>query len=195
MVNKSNYKRRKMAWMDFNALQRDDKDEKFGLFDFIFYGSREMVKYWWWVFIPLLNVVYVVVLLLAWITIPIRLAILYVQLEQLKQNAYDIEDTVSEFRLIRNMNGDLGLCQWGESYMLFSRRVLLESKYVAIKRWGDGFIVTNKDGKKGVYDTEKCKWVFPCTCASVKIESADVIIVTQNNRTQRYNLKGDRILN
>ena len=185
----------KIQWIDFKALERDDVDEKFGLFDFIFWGSREMLKDWWWVFIPILNFVYLFVFLIVFLTIPLRCYINASQLRTLRKNAYDIEDTYSDFRLIRNSSGDIGLCEWGESFS-FSRKVLLPSQYAKIDRWREyEFIVTDKNNKMGLYSTEIFKWIFPCDCDNINIESNDIIKVTVNNKSQRYNNKGDRIIN
>lgn len=180
----------KIQWIDFKALERDDVDEKFGLFDFIFLGSRFICKYWWLYWLPILNIA----IILVWITIPLRLYINSSQLRKLRKNAYDIEDTYSDFRLIRNVSGDIGLCEWGKSFE-FSRKVLLPSQYVKIDRWGvDGFIVTDKNNKMGLFSTETCKWIFPCSCDNISIESDDIINIIIDNRSQRYNSKGDRIV-
>lgn len=184
----------KIQWIDFRALERDDVDEKFGLFDFIFWGSRYANKHWWWSFIPLLNISLILAIVITWITIPLRLYINSSQLRKLRKNAYDIEDTYSDFRLIRNASGDIGLCEWGKSFE-FSRKVLLPSQYVKIDRWGvDGFIVTDKNNKMGLFSTETCKWIFPCSCDNISIESDDIINIIIDNRSQRYNSKGDRIV-
>lgn len=184
----------KMNWIDFKALERDDVDEKFGLFEFLFYGSRWVEKRAWWAIVPPLNGLIAISLLSAWISMPIRWYISSNQLRRLRQNAYDIEDTYSDFRLIRNVSGDIGLCEWGKSFE-FSRKVLLPSQYVKIDRWGvDGFIVTDKNNKMGLFSTETCKWIFPCSCDNISIESDDIINIIIDNRSQRYNSKGDRIV-
>lgn len=184
----------RIQWLDFNALERDDVDEKFGKFEFLFFGSRWVYKRAWWALIPPLNGLLMISILSAWISMPFRWYLSSKQLKQLRLNAYDIEDTLSNFRLIRNFNGDIGLCEWGESFE-FSRKVLLVSQYAKIERWQDcGYIVTGKDNKMGLYSTEYFKWILPCTCDNISVESNDVINITINNRSQRYNIKGDRIL-
>lgn len=184
----------KINWIDFKALERDDVDEKFELFDFLFFGSRWVKKRAWWVFVPPLNGLIAISILSALISMPIRWYISSNQLRWLRKNAYDIEDTCSLYRLIRDVNGNIGLCEWGESFE-FSRKVLLPSQYVKIDRWGvDGFIVTDKNNKMGLFSTETCKWIFPCSCDNISIESNDIINVIINNRSQRYNSKGDRIV-
>lgn len=184
----------KIQWIDFKALERDDVDENFGLLSFIFWGTREIEKKWWWVLIPILNFIYLLAFLIAFITFPLRCFINSNQLRKLRKNAYDIEDTCSLYRLIRDVNGNIGLCEWGESFE-FSRKVLLPSQYVKIDRWGvDGFIVTDKNNKMGLFSTEICKWIFPCSCDNISIESNDIINVIINNRSQLYNSKGDRIV-
>ena len=185
----------KIQWIDFRALERDDVDEKFGLFDFCFYGSRWVSKHWWWGFIPPLNGLLMISILSAWISMPFRWYISSRQLRKLRKNAYDIEHTFSDFRLIRNLGGDVGLCEWGESFE-FSRKVLLLSQYAKIDRWQEsGFIVTDRNNKMGLYSTENFKWIFPCMCDNISIESNDIINVTINNKSQLYNIKGDRIIN
>ena len=184
----------KIQWIDFKALERDDFDENFGLFSFVFWGSRYAEKHWWWILIPLLNFVYILGLLFAWITAPTRVYINSKQLRELRKNAYDIEDTYSLYRLIRDVNGNIGLCEWGESFE-FSRKVLLPSQYVKIDRWGtDRYIVTDKNNKMGLYSADDYEWIFPCTCDNIRIESNDIVSVTTNDRSQRYNSKGDRII-
>lgn len=184
----------KIQWIDFKALERDDVDENFGLFSFIFWGSREIEKKWWWVFIPVLNFMYLLAFLIAFITFPLRCFINANQLRKLRKNAYDIEDTCSLYRLIRDVNGNIGLCEWGKSFE-FSRKVLLPPQYVKIDRWGTyRCIVTDKNNKMGLYNAADCEWIFPCTCDSIRIESNDIVSVTTNGRSQRYNSKGDRII-
>lgn len=184
----------KLQWIDFKALERDDIDEDFGLFDFLFWGSRYNEKHWWWIFIPLLNFVYAFVFVVTIITIPLRWSISASQLRKLRKNAYDIEDTFSDFRIIRNINGDIGLCEWGRAYE-FSRKVLLPSQYVKIDRWSEyKFIVTDKNNKMGLFCSEEYKWIFPCICDNISIESNDIINVIINTKSQRYNSKGDRII-
>lgn len=183
-----------MKWIDFKSLERDDVCDDFGMFDFLFYGSRYAYKHWWWVFIPLLNFCIAIGLVIAWITIPFRLIVHLRQLAVLRKSAYDIEDTISDFRLIRSENGYLGLCEWGLSYE-FSRRVVIEPKYAKIVRWQeDGYIVTDRNGKMGLYSTQDAKWIFQPCCENIAVESDSVVVVTAQNRTQRYNIKGDRIL-
>lgn len=184
-----------MKWIDFKTLERDDIDEKFGLFEFIFYNNRECEEKWWYIFIPLLNFIYGFYLAVVLITTPIRIYIHINQTNKLRKYAYDIEDTWNKYRLIRSINGDLGLCEWGLPYA-YSRKVLLETKYKRIDRWkNDGYIVTNKQNKMGLYDASKNNWIFPCECKQIKIESDNVIVVITNNHSQRYNIHGDRILN
>lgn len=125
---------------------------------------------------------------------PFRWYISASQLKKLRKNAFDIEDTFSYFRLIRNVNGDIGLCEWGESFE-FSRQVLLPSLYAKIDRWQEnGFIVTDKNHNMGLYSTESRKWIFPCICEKIDVVSNDIINVTIYNKSQCYNIKGDRIL-
>lgn len=181
-----------IQWIDFKALERDDVDEKFGLLDFLLFGSRWVLKHGWWLLIPPLSFVIAISVSSACISMPIRWYIHYNQLKRLRLNAYDIEYTYSDFRLIRNVSGDIGLCKWGESFE-FSRKVLLPSQYVKIERWSaERFIVTDKNNKMGLFSTDK--WIFPCSCDNISIESNDIINVTINNKSQRYNSKGDRII-
>ncbi|MBQ8364674.1 MAG: hypothetical protein IJX41_02150 [Bacteroidaceae bacterium] len=183
-----------IQWIDFKALERDDVDENFGLLSFIFWGTRDLEKRKWWGIIPILNLIYLPGFLISFITFPLRCFINASQLRKLRKNAYDIEDTYSDFRLIRNASGDIGLCEWGKSFE-FSRKVLLPSQYAKIDRWGlDRFIVTDKNNKMGLFSSETCKWIFPCSCDNIVIESTDIINVTINNKSQRYNSKGDRII-
>lgn len=184
-----------VKWLDFKSLERASDDKDFDLFSFIIFGSRFVSKRWWWLFIPLLNLYICFFILLAVITFPLRLYINSSQLRRLIKNVYDIEDTNSPFRLIRNRRGDIGLCKWGKSYE-FSRKVLLEPQYIDIARWrDDGFIITDKNYKMGLYDPIKEKWTFPCECRKIEIESKCIINVTKNNISQRYNNYGERILN
>lgn len=37
----------KIQWIDLKAIERDDTDENFGLFDFLFWGSRWVKKHAW----------------------------------------------------------------------------------------------------------------------------------------------------
>ena len=36
-----------IKWIDFKALERVSIDKNFGLIDFVFFGSRRILKYWW----------------------------------------------------------------------------------------------------------------------------------------------------
>lgn len=184
----------KIQWVDFKALERDDVDE-FGLFDFLLFGTRTAEERWWFAFVPGLNLLLFIWLVFTLSTFPIRWYINASQLKKLRRNAYDIEDTYFLYRLIRGVNGDIGLCEWGESYEL-SRKVLLESRYARICRLNknDGFIVTDKNNRMGLYMAQDNEWIFPCICDNISIESDDIINVTINNRSQRYNFKGDRII-
>lgn len=185
---------KRIHWIDFKALERDDVNEKFGLFEFLFWGSPWVEKRAWWLLVPPLNGLIMISILSAWISMPIRWYISSNQLRRLRQNAYDIEDTSSDFRLIRNVSGDIGLCEWGKSFE-FSRKVILPSQYIKIARYGiGGFIVTDKNNKMGLFSTEACKWIFPCYCDNISIESNGIINVTINKKTLRYNSKGDRII-
>ena len=106
----------KINWIDFRTLVRltkidDDKDD-FGLFSFIFDGARDAGisnVSWWWILIPGLNVIPGLYYVFMIVTSPIRLLIIAFQKSKLRKNAYDIEDTTSLARLIRNKNGDIGL--------------------------------------------------------------------------------------
>lgn len=185
----------KIKWIDFKTLERISKDDDFGIYDFIFWGTRSIYEKWWWIFIPILNFIYLFAFIISFITFPLRCFINANQLKKLRRNAYDIEDTCSLYRLIRDVNGNIGLCEFGESFE-FSRKVLLPSQYVKIDRWGvDEFIVTDKNNKMGIYSAQNNKWLFPCTCDNISIESDDIINVTINNKSQRYNSKGERIIN
>ena len=184
-----------IKWIDFRALERDDVDEEFGLFEFMFMGTRYINKHWWWIFIPFLNISLILGVVITWISIPIRLYVNASQLRKLRKNAYDIEDTSFDFRLIRNVRGDLGLCEWGKTYE-FSRKILLTPQYVKVDRWNEYcFIVTDKNYKMGLYRAGNNEWILPCTCDKITIVSDDIVNATMQGRSQRYNIKGDRILN
>ena len=61
----------KLKWIDFKALERDDVDENFGLFDYLIFGSRWVAKRWWWMLIPLLNLFIAIPGIVAFVTIPL----------------------------------------------------------------------------------------------------------------------------
>lgn len=183
-----------IKWIDFKTLERTSVDKNFGLLDFLFFGSRRVLKLWWYMLIPLFNFVYAFVWLFYFITFPLRWYLYESRMKKLREHAYDIEDTDSCFRLIRNRRGYWGVCEWGESYEL-CRKVILDSEYVKIERWhADRYIVTDKNYRMGVYSPLSREWVIPCTCKSIEIESGRIIKVTQNNRTQRYNLNCERVI-
>lgn len=131
------------------------------------------------------------------VTSQIRLLIIAFQKSKLRKNAYDIEDTTSLARLIRNKNGDIGLCIWGDSYE-YSRKIILKPKYCKIdkrefKGNNLGFIVTDKMGKMGLY-IEPGRWLFPCVYDNIKVVSDDLIITAINNNSQHYNSNGERVI-
>lgn len=103
-------------WIDFKALERDDVDENYGFLDFLIIGNRWVHKNIWWLIIPPFTIVIGICGFFSLISMPLRWYINGAQLKKLRSNAYDIEDTNSYFRLIRNENGNIGLCEWGESY-------------------------------------------------------------------------------
>lgn len=186
----------KIQWIDFRALVRDDScDPDFGVGSFIFFGNRHLKNLgWWWFLIPGLNVMPGIAYIVMLVTSPIRLLIINSQMSKLKKNAYDIENTARYLRLIRNKNGDLGLCVWGDAYE-YSRKVLLESQYAKIERWQEcGFILTDKTGKMGVYDAASEKWVLACEHEEIFVESEQLVRATARGHSQRYNIKGDRII-
>lgn len=184
----------KIHWIDFKALERDDVDENYSFLDFLIFGNRWVHKNFWWLMIPPLTIVPAISGLFSFISMPLRWYINGAQLKKLRSNAYDIEDTNSYFRLIRNENGNIGLCEWGESYE-FSRKVILPSQYAKIERLNNEvYIITDLSGKMGLYNTVENKWIFMCTCDKISIKSDNIIDVTINKISQRYNYKGDRIL-
>lgn len=184
-----------IKWIDFKALERVSIDKNFGLIDFLFFGSRKILKYWWYLIIPFLNAIYAFIWFFYFVTFPIRWYMHYSQTKELRNNAYDIEDTACNFRLIRNRRGYIGLCEWGDSYE-FSRKVILESKYLEIERLHvDRYVVTDRNHKKGMYSPLSHKWIIPCECKDIEIESNRIIRVTINGRNYRYNINGDRVLN
>lgn len=186
----------KIQWIDFRALVRDDSgDPDFGVGSFIFFGNRHLKNLeWWWFLIPGVNMMPGIAYIAMLLTAPIRLLIINSQMGKLKRNAYDIEYTTRYLRLIRNKNGDLGLCAWGDSYE-YCRKVLLESQYAKIERWQEqGFVVTDKTGKMGLFDAYTEKWILPCEYEELSIESEQVIKATIKGHSQCYNIKGDRII-
>ena len=84
----------KIHWIDFKTLERDDVDEKFVLFDFLFWGSRWVKKRAWFLLIPILilNGLLMISVISALISMPFRWYISSKQLRKLRQNAYDISN-------------------------------------------------------------------------------------------------------
>ncbi|MEE0985621.1 MAG: hypothetical protein UH687_08350 [Bacteroidaceae bacterium] len=184
----------KIQWIDFKALKRDDKDDNWGAWDFFAWNNPENEPKWYELFIPGWNILKATQCVILWILSPLRFGIVITRMRKLSKNAYDIENVNSLYRIIRNKAGDLGLCEWG-GYYSYGRRVVLKSIYLDITRYQqDLYIVTDKNNKMGLFSTETHRWIFPCSCDNIDIESNDIINVTINNKSQRYNSKGDRIV-
>lgn len=159
-----------MKWLDYKAFKRDfdkeddiknDSDIVGGCMDFILggrYASRWMLKHWWWSLIPLLNVYILFLLLFIGFSFPIRLVILIIQLLGTSK-IYDIEDTTTEYKIVRDKSGLMGVCHWDIPYTL-GRYIAVRMKYKDIYRYNNYFFVTSVDGYVGLL-TDSTKWIAP----------------------------------
>ena len=147
----------------------------------IFYGNIFWIKYFW---ILLILMPMLIIILLGF---PIRL----LRFKLIKRNAYDIEHTFKDYKIIRNIKGKLGLIEW---YHCGNCKLCLKPKYDSIKYIeGTNFIV-KKDNQYGLYELRNNEWILPCLYDSINIDSSKNVVVLKDNKTEKFNLFGDRML-
>lgn len=185
-------KDRKIRWVDIQRLAHEDNDV-FTKADFIFYGNRQLLKKWWLLIIPIINIFISIQCLIYILTAPIRLSINNKLLRELYSNANDIEDIDKLYRIIRNEQGYLGLCVWGKSFE-YKRKLILPPIYNRIIRCNDdSFVITDKNGKMGLYNSTNNKWMLPCANDKITIYANDLLIVVNNGTSSQYSFSGYRI--
>lgn len=110
---------------------------------------------------------------------------------RIKKNAYDIEATVDDIKLIRNKRGKMGLCQW-KKYT--SCCLLCKSKYDSIKRTENNTFIMEKKGKYGLYSGLMKKIIAECRYDKIEPISDEIFALYYKGSMSKINYKGDRIL-
>lgn len=110
---------------------------------------------------------------------------------RIKKNAYDIEATVDDIKLIRNKRGKMGLCEW-EKYT--SCCLLCKSKYDSIKRAENKTFIMEKNGKYGLYSGLMKKIIAECRYDKIESISDEIFALYYKGGMSKMNSKGDRIL-
>ena len=85
--------------------------QEFWFIRFPVFGSRRVLKHWWYMLIPPLNFIYAFVCFFYFITSPLRWYLYESRMKKIRKHAYDIEDTDSIYRLIRNRRWYWGVCE------------------------------------------------------------------------------------
>lgn len=78
----------------------------------------------------------------------------------------DIENSESNFRLIRNKKGFAGISSWTGKAL----KVLLGMKYDNISQINEDTFVCTRKGLSGVYNATKRKMVVPVKCESIEVK-------------------------
>ena len=115
--------------------------------------------------------------------------IFYVNRLAIKNNADDIEVTYSEYKMLRQDNGKMGICVWGKG---FKRRLLLPSKYLIMKGFDNSYIVKDVNGKYGLFNAELKTFVAKCEYDTITLYSQNSYLVIKGEYISLMNAKGDR---
>lgn len=114
-----------------------------------------------------------------------------IPLWRIKKNAYDIEATVNDIKIIRNKRGKMGLCQW-KKYT--SCCILCKSKYDNIKRLHNDTFIMEKKGRYGLYSGFMMEIIAECRYDKIEPLSDEVFALYYKGGMSKINYKGDRIL-
>lgn len=110
---------------------------------------------------------------------------------RIEKNAYDIEATVNDIKIIRNKRGKMGLCQW-KKYTYC--RLLCKSKYDSIKRTYNDTFIMERNGKYGLYSGFMKNIIAECRYDKIESLSDEVFALYYEGGMSKMNYKGDRIL-
>ncbi|MCM1510973.1 MAG: hypothetical protein NC116_09700 [Clostridium sp.] len=175
-------------WQDFITFMRMESDCKFNE---IFYEFNQLMEK---ESNPLMALMALFTspfwAILWWFIGPIRAAI---RRSSIASNAYDIEDTCSEYKITRNRDGQMGVCYWHNWY---NCKQQLYSCYDEVIRFDwEGFVVC-KNGKYGIFYAPKNIMVVPCIYDQCKLDEDECnVILNRNGQNTKFNKFGERILN
>lgn len=183
-----------VKWVDYAMFLRLHRDDT--LIDFIFFGSSDVLKKWWYMLIPFVNIGFILGVVFAWVTIPLRVLLLIVRRRQLKKTVYDIEQNRLNYKLIRGRNSKLGLCRFYEDeFYCIANKVLIMPEYLQIIRETDIiYRLRDINDKWGLYNADKGKFIFPCEFDSIIFNSETQIILNSNMNQYKSNIYGERLI-
>ena len=110
---------------------------------------------------------------------------------RIKCNVYDIEDNSKNYKLIRNANKELGLIQWEHCGKC---RLCLKSEYSSINFINSDHVIVKKNDLFGVFNLRNRSWTFDCRYNSIRTDSSNNLIVTDNGIENIYTIYGERIV-
>lgn len=168
-------------WQDWNSHIRIEKQCDF---DEIFYPLRKAVNESW---TGVILALFFILFGMLWYLIGPIMA--FVNRARISRNAYDIEVTTSDYKLIRNNLGRIGVCYWHNWY---NCKLLLPTKFDNIEHLTPESFVITIDSKHGVYSADKNIYIKP-VFETYKIEGKFVIFTTANSEV-KYNCHGERVL-
>lgn len=151
----------------------------------ILVGSPNNLKEILWILsIPVLGVILALFFLLGWV-------LRFYRYQRIKGNAFDIEDNSKNYKLMRNANKELGLIQWEHCGKC---RLCLKSKYSSISFINPDNVIVKKTDLFGVYNLRNRSWTFDCRYNSIRTDSSNNLIVTDNGIENIYTIYGERIV-
>lgn len=166
-----------VLWQDFSGFLREEKEKEPDKFD-------DILKTIICLMIPILNVIILVLLLCMIIeTIMNRKKII--------QNAYDIEITPSNIKLIRNCANQYGLCRWN-GYS--DNELLIASVYDNIEKGSETTYILKKDGYLGLFSIETKSIIAECVYDKIENISGSIFKLSRSGKETKINAKGDRVM-
>ena len=198
MINESLYNLATgIIWQDVKSLIRTSESDDSTSYAYVFVGAftgggTGLVFGFLYDFGILLAIIGLVLGIIITLIPPLRRDI---ALRKLRANAYDVEVTTCDIKIIRNHAGKYGLICWPSDKNSESlRHVVINSVYSNITRLNSNVYLCKTKGKIGLYNFNMSKMVIPCIYDTITPVSDKIVLASSNVRSQKFNHEGERIL-
>lgn len=144
----------------------------------LFFKNPLWLKRGWYLlflFVPVVNFVFLVIVTWKLLKFPFRL----MKLDNFKNSVFAVEDNLNRFKIVRHNNGKYGLIRWTHcadfSY-------LLKAVYSSISDVGGGNVIVEKNSRYGLYNMQRKRWVLPCRYDSIAKAGEDFVIAKKGKK-------------
>ena len=173
-----------VLWQDYKGFIRYENDKAPKL-------TKENDWSWLLLFVPIINILYILMMFVAYIALLVIIIKGILSRRTIARYAYDIEVNTYNIKLIRNKEGNIGICNWEDWY---NNKLLIKPSYNNIQRIDEYSYIIKKDCKFGLYNAKQEKLILDCQYDSISNIHDNVYEAHQNGQMTKYNIEGDRIL-